>query len=80
MTLYEQILSLPLFQGLSHEDLDNIVTHTKFDFTRVEPGKDIVHEDTPCTKLRFLLNGTAVVHSRADDNSYSVDEDMQARR
>lgn len=78
MTLYEQILSLPLFQGLSHDDLNNIVTHTKFDFTKVEPGKPIVIENTACTHLRFLLSGTATMHSHADDNSYSVDEDIQA--
>ena len=45
MTLYDQILSLPMFQGLSREDLDNIVTHTKFDFSKVEPGLDIVREN-----------------------------------
>ena len=78
MTLYDQILSLPMFQGLSREDLDNIVTHTKFDFSKVEPGLDIVRENTPCTHLRFLLSGTVVIHSRAVDNSYSVDEDVQA--
>ena len=78
MTLYEQILSLPMFQGLSREDLNNIVTHTRFDFTKVEPGLEIVRENEPCTHLRFLLRGTAVMHSHAEDNSYSVEEDIHA--
>lgn len=78
MTLYEQILSLPLFQGLSHDDLSNIVAHTKFDFTKVDAGSVIIRENSPCTHLQFLLNGTAVVRSHADDNSYHVEEDISA--
>lgn len=78
MTLYEQILSLPLFQGLSHDDLSDIVSHTKFDFTKTAAGGDIVREGMPCRNLRFLLGGTAIVHSHADDNSYKVDEVLPA--
>lgn len=78
MTLYEQILSLPLFQGLSHDDLSDIVAHTKFDFTKIEAGKNIVEEGMPCKYLRFILSGTATLLSHADDNSYSVEEEIIA--
>lgn len=78
MTLYDQILNLPLFQGLSHDDLSDIVSHTKFDFLKVKAGSIIVRENTPCTHLRFLLSGSVCMHSHADDNSYSVDEILSA--
>lgn len=78
MTLYDQILNLPLFQGLSHDDLSNIVAHTKFDFTKVPAGSVIVKEGEPCKFLRFMLSGTAVVNSHADDNSFSVDEELSS--
>lgn len=74
MTLYDQILSLPLFQGLSHEDLNDIVAQTKFEFAKYKPGRIIIAENMPCTRLNFLLNGTVVMRSHAIDNSYSVDE------
>lgn len=78
MSLYEQILNLPLFQGLSKSDLDDIVAHIKFDFSKAEPGEAFILENAPCTHLKFLLNGTAIVHRHADDNSYSIDEYVSA--
>lgn len=78
MTLYDQILNLPLFQGLSHDDLSDIVSHTKFGFSKAAAGTEIVREGMPCGHLRFLLSGTVSVQSHADDNSYSLQEELSA--
>lgn len=76
MTLYDQILSMPLFQGLSHDDLNEIVAHTKFEFIKVSAGDTIIKENTACRQLTFLLSGTVAVRTHADGSGYSVSEHM----
>lgn len=76
MTLYDQILSMPLFQGLSHDDLNDIVAHTKFEFIKAGAGEAIIKENTACRQLTFLLNGTVAVRTHAGGSGYSVSEHM----
>ncbi len=74
MQLYDQILSLPLFQGLSRADLDGIVAHVRLGFSKAAPRTTIVRENGACRQLLFMLSGTAVVRSYADGRGFCVDE------
>lgn len=69
---------LPLFQGMSSNDLTSVAGKTKFAFHRVEKGKKVVSEGDQCQSLFFLFEGSLQVTSRADDNSYSIVEEMTA--
>lgn len=69
---------LPLFQGMSSNDMTSVAGKTKFAFHRVAKGKKVVSEGDPCQNLFFLLDGSMQVTSRADDNSYSMVEEMSA--
>ena len=42
MTIYDQLLQFTLFQGMSRADLMEVVTHTKFDFSKLMEGKRVV--------------------------------------
>lgn len=74
--LYDKLLELPLFQGMSRNDLTQVVGHTKFDFHKYGEGKTIVKEGMKCDRMLFLLNGKMSVESFADDHSYSFVEDI----
>ena len=69
---------LPLFQGMSSTDLTSVAGKTKFAFHRVAKGKKVVSEGDQCQNLFFLLEGSLQVTSWADDNSYSMVEEMIA--
>ena len=69
---------LPLFQGMSSTDLTSVAGKTKFAFHRVAKGKKVVSEGDQCQNLFFLLEGSLQVTSWADDNSYSMVEEMTA--
>lgn len=69
---------LPLFQGMSSTDLTSVAGKTKFAFHRVAKGKKVVSEGDQCQHLFFLLEGSLQVTSWADDNSYSMVEEMIA--
>lgn len=78
MQIFEKLLMLPLFQGMSSNDMTSVAGKTKFAFHRVAKGKKVVSEGDPCQNLFFLLDGSMQVASRADDNSYSMIEEMSA--
>src|SRR5574344_1114747 len=56
-SFFEILLQLPLFQGLGHKDLTDIVSKVQFDFQKKEVGTAIVRQDTKCNGLMFLLKG-----------------------
>jgi len=76
--IFEKLLMLPLFQGMSSTDLTSVAGKTKFAFHRVAKGKKVVSEGDQCQNLFFLLEGSLQVTSWADDNSYSMVEEMTA--
>lgn len=76
--LHERLLELPLFQGISRNDLEQIVSSTKFRHLSYGKGKTVVSEGDVCDKTYFLLKGTISATGYADDNGYSITEIMQA--
>ena len=76
--LYDTLLALPLFLGMSRNDLRQAAGMTKFDFQKVKEGELIVHEGDRCLHLFFLLTGDIDVITEADDHGYRIDEDITA--
>ena len=76
VTFYQQLATLPLFQGLSGNELQEVAGHTKFGFAKVEKGKAIVSENDRCDHLWFLLNGQATMETHADDHHYTIREQV----
>ncbi len=76
--LQERLLELPLFQGMSKNDLAQVASSTKFVHITVVKGKTIVDEGDTCSSLLFLVKGTAKAIAHADDNGYSITETFQA--
>lgn len=76
--LHERLLELPLFQGISRNDLELIITSTKFRHLSYGKGKTVVCEGAVCDEIYFLLKGTVSATGYADDNGYSITEMIQA--
>jgi len=78
MTIYDQLLQFTLFQGMSRADLMEVVTHTKFGFSKLAAGKYMVREGDDCTHLYFLTNGTMECETVSDDHQCRVVEQLSA--
>lgn len=76
--LYDKLLTLPLFQGLSHNDLSQIVEQIPFEFKAFKEQDVIVKEDTPCSNMVFLLDGVVETTAWSDDRQYSLKEQLKA--
>ena len=76
--LYDKLLQFTLFQGMSHADLMEVVTHTKIGFHKFPKGKCIAQAGAPCDHLVFLINGTLQAEHFADNHAYRVVEHLSA--
>lgn len=71
---YSSLLALPLFQGMSHSDLEKVIAHTRLAFHKFSPGKTIITEGQLCNELFFFISGEIEVSTKADDHSYYMTE------
>ena len=78
MRLHDKLLLLPLFQGMTRNDIENVVGQTRLGFSRYGKGKVIISDGEPCLYLRFLLQGECIATSEADDSSYSIGETLKS--
>lgn len=76
--LYDKLLQFTLFQGMSHADLMEVVTHTKIGFHKFPKGKCLVRAGESCNRLIFLINGTIQAEKTSDNHAYRVVEHLSA--
>lgn len=78
LSLQNQLVLIPLFQGMSKNELTQIIGQTKLRFQKFTKGKVVRHEGDACDQLMFLIDGEIDITSFADDRSYSVEEHFAA--
>lgn len=78
LQLYDKLLELPLFIGISTDELSDIVGQTKFGFHKLVADKPFIGVDDKCTHLFFLMSGSLRVVSYADNYRYRIEEELSA--
>ena len=77
-TMFDTLLQLPLFQGLTHEDFTAILAKVKLHFTRHKSGDLLCASGEPCSQLLFLLRGEATLTTPHESGLYALAEQIQA--
>lgn len=57
-TMYELLMQLPVFQGVSTGQLTEIIEKIPFSFSQFEPGQVLMKQGEVCTAMTFILSGT----------------------
>ena len=78
MKLYDSLQSSPLFQGLTSDNLLQIIGQTKFSFHKIAAGDTIKDEGEKCNRLALVTCGQAKSIAHADDHGYSIEENVAA--
>lgn len=78
LQLYDKLIELPLFIGISTDELSDIVGQIKFGFHKLAVDRPLVSTDDKCTQLFFLMSGTLRVVSYADNYRYRIEEELSA--
>lgn len=78
LQIYKQLLQFPLFQGMSHDDLQQVAAYTKLDFRKYVAGDTVYNAGDVCRHLYLLINGEVNIISMSDDCQFTVEERMSA--
>ena len=56
-SMYQQLMQLPLFQGVSTDKITSLVEKLPFHFLKFRNGEQILAAGDPCTHLKFIVSG-----------------------
>lgn len=55
--MYQQLMQLPLFQGVSSDKITALVEKLPFHFLKFRSGEQIFAAGDPCTHIKFIVSG-----------------------
>ena len=76
--MYDTLLSLPLFQGMSQTDFNSLLQKIRLDFIRYEDENVIIEKGNRCGSLAFLINGTVESSRSGMDGNFTFSELIEA--
>ena len=77
-SMYDILLNLPLFKGVSRERISEIVGTSKFHFLKYLEGETVVTAGDPCTHIKFIISGSARFSVVNADGRFRVSETLCA--
>ena len=76
--MYDNLLQLPLFQGLCKDDFTTLIEKVKLHFISCKEGETIAAQDEICNRLLFILDGEVTVKRTDKEHHYSLTEQLDA--
>lgn len=76
--MYDILLGLPLFKGVSHQRISEIVGSKKFHFLKYSPGEAIVTAGEQCSHIKFIISGRTSMEITSDDGRFKVTQTLSA--
>ena len=74
--MYESLMCLPFFQGMSKDEITSILDKVKLVFTRHADGERIAAQGSPCNSLTLLVRGTLTSKCVSPDGRYTLIEEL----
>lgn len=74
--MYESLMCLPYFQGMSKDEITSILDKVKLVFTRHSDGERIAAQGTPCNNLTLLIRGTLTSKCVSPNSRYILTEEL----
>lgn len=72
--MYDNLLLLPLFQGLSKDNFTTIIEKVKFHFQTFQEGDIIMRQGDTCHELCYLLDGSIIAETVDKKYEFSLSE------
>lgn len=76
--MYDTLLSLPIFQGMTATDFNSLLQKIRLDFVRYTPGQAIIREGERCSSFAFLISGTVQSSRVGQDDRFTFQEQICA--
>ena len=75
--MYQKLLMLPIFNGLTTGELTQIISQIHLDFNQYTDGEIILSQDDRCDKIIYVLNGKVECEYRDPKNRFVLTELME---
>ena len=76
--MYESLLCLPYFQGMSRDDITAILGKVTLEFRRYADGETIFSKGEKCEKFTILTQGMVSATTAAPDGTFLITESLTA--
>lgn len=76
--MYQLLMGLPLFSGVTYEKMLEVVGNTKFHFLKFPEGETFINEGEPCTHIKFIISGKVRVSIANNDRRFVVSQTLSA--
>lgn len=77
-SMYDVLLQLPLFQGVSRMKMSEIIEKTRFHFLKYQDNEIIAHRGEECTHMKFIVSGSARSELKNISGKIRVSETLHA--
>lgn len=77
-SMYEILMGLPLFNGVSRDCISQIIEKYKFHFLKYLPGEQIVMAGETCTHIKFVISGSVRSRIENADGRFKVSQTLTA--
>lgn len=57
LTMFERLLQLPLFQGLTTQEVSDVMSHVRLNFVNYHAGDEVVLQGDTCRNLIYIITG-----------------------
>ncbi len=74
--MFDKLLYLPLFQGVSHERLSATVEKVPFHFLKFKRGDKIIDRGDECTHVRFIISGRVRMVYESRSLKFSISHEL----
>ena len=76
LTMFERLLQLPLFQGMTTQEVSDVMSHVRLDFVNYHRGDEIVMQGESCRKLVYIISGEVIAEHRNADLQFTLTEHL----
>ena len=76
-SMYEILMGLPLFKGVSRYKISEVVGMTKFHFLKYLEGETVVTAGDPCTHIIFIISGKLRVTIANSNSRFKVSQPLE---
>ncbi|MCM1077436.1 MAG: Crp/Fnr family transcriptional regulator [Bacteroides sp.] len=77
-SMYENLMGLPLFNGISYNRLSEIIGNTRLAFSKYLSGERILEAGDPCTRMMFVISGSVRLTIRNNSDRFIVSQTLEA--
>lgn len=73
-SMYEILMDMPLFQGISHAKISELIEKIKFNFLKYLNNEQFIAVNDSCRQLKFLISGKAKIELYNRNNRIRITE------